>query len=330
MSSSGAKALSRDQWMDVMGHIREVTSGKKPWEHPGSPPFRMGEAYTPNTEEDQFMKNTARKMQASALRGMVMWMVAPYVMFHIPAFRSSLFKNTKSPVWICVGMGSMGYIGGTLRNADAIAEERFRLENSPLAKEGRWKIRKLNPKHPWLAGFEDEFREGPIRHERALPPNQFQGFKSQQQPPQNNISPQTDNYQKFDDGFSDPQQHQRNREYNLEQLDQMRGKREYNDNFGQQKTYNNRAPDPYQERQPQYYNDRRESPRDSHRRGQRQHSWDDNHKDGNYNYGGYKQNSTKDSDFVSEIDERHLETDFVVDPSQEDEWVDTPSRGYRR
>jgi len=323
-SSSGAKALSRDQWLDVMNSLREVTAGKKPWKHPGAPPFRPGSAYTPNAEEDQFMKNTTGKMQANALRGMVMWMAAPYIMFHIPAFRSSIFKNVKTPIWWCLGLGTIGYVSGTLRNADQIAEQRFRLENSPLAREGRWLIRDHNPHHPWLEGFEDEFNQATQQRMQQQQENQMQNY--------NNFRQEEERYATSDDGYKD-------------QMNQQRGQREYNDLYNQSQFHqsqeappsrqnnnqqnDNQHYDNYEQQKPQYYKSREESSRDSRQRGQRVHQWDDNHADQNYNYGGYKQNSSESSGFMNQLDERDLSNDFVVDPNDVDEW-DTPSNGRRR
>eukprot|EP00494_Astrolonche_serrata_P026296 UN26557 len=102
------------------------------------------------------MRHSAMKIQKNAIRNLIIWGATPWILFKIPSVRTTLLQNFKSPTFLSMGFGTIGYIGGTLSGADKIAENRFRMENSPLAKEGRYMIWRANPEHEWLIGFDNE------------------------------------------------------------------------------------------------------------------------------------------------------------------------------
>jgi len=151
--------LRKEEWEKIMNHLQDLTSGKRRWEHPGAPHYHPGAPYEPNEDERIFMERTSKKMQTAAFTNFLLWGMTPYLLFRVPHIRNRFFQNVHNPGVICFGFGVCGYLTATHRGADAIAEERVRLENSPLARETRYQLWKYNCQHPWLIGFEKEFEE---------------------------------------------------------------------------------------------------------------------------------------------------------------------------
>lgn len=165
--------LQPAEWIDIMNSLRDVTKGKKPFEHPGSPAFRPGMKYEMTEHEAEFEATQRTEMTKTAFRRGVLWGVTPYFAFQVPNIRTSfMFRNQKSPLVYMLLMGSIGYLRGALENAEKFSQGRFQLD-SPMGREGRWQLHKKDPQHPWLIGFENEFqnnRYDPRMPERGGPP----------------------------------------------------------------------------------------------------------------------------------------------------------------
>jgi len=137
-------------------HLQDVSTGLVPMQHPGAPKFRKGRPYITNSEEDAFSATSKRRLAVRAL--VVSWLgfATPWILAfrrHPEQFTQMLSTTpvTRMPVfrWSLFG-GFTGLVVGERLYRPLIMKEGLKLRNSPMAKEARYMIWKMDPQHPLL------------------------------------------------------------------------------------------------------------------------------------------------------------------------------------
>jgi len=153
---SGERERSVQGYSATMQHLQDVSTGMVPMQHPGAPKFRKGRPYITNSEEDAFSASSKKRLAVRAL--VVSWLgfATPWIL----AFRRNPEKFTqmlsttpvtKLPVfrWSLFG-GFTGLVVGERLYRPLIMKDGLKLRNSPMAKEARYMLWKMDPKHPLL------------------------------------------------------------------------------------------------------------------------------------------------------------------------------------
>jgi len=148
----------------TMQHLQDVSNGLVPMQHPGAPKFRRGRPYITNSEEDAFSASSKKRLAVRAL--IVSWLgfTTPWILTFRrkgPEQFSQMFSSTpimRTPVfrWSLIG-GFAGLVIGERLYRPLIMKDGLKLRNSPMAKEARYMLWKMDPTHPLL--LEDGVRE---------------------------------------------------------------------------------------------------------------------------------------------------------------------------
>lgn len=152
-----------ESWIAAMHHLRDVRDGQAPMQHPGAPKFQKGEPYQSQKHEEEFAEKCRQKVFVRALACSCVGFSLPWLMairrwgregfsimmgitpiVKVPAFRWSFVS------------GGIGYMLGRKMYEPICMTEALRLRDSPLAKEARYTLWKMDPDHPLL--LEDSVR----------------------------------------------------------------------------------------------------------------------------------------------------------------------------
>merc|ERR1719317_1286460 len=141
----------------TMQHLQDVSNGLVPMQHPGAPKFRRGRPYVTNSEEDDFAASCRKRLAVRAL--IVSWLgfTTPWIFTFRrkgPEQFNQMLNSmpiTKTPVfrWSIIG-GFAGLVLGERLYRPLIMKDGLKLPNSPMAKEARYMLWKMDPRHPML------------------------------------------------------------------------------------------------------------------------------------------------------------------------------------
>jgi len=194
--------LTGGDWLEVLRHIREVREGKKPFGHPDAPTF-TGKPYQANETEKHFTEIKQRELLLNMIQSSIMYTIAPFAAWTIPQIRTTLLKNIRSPVPMCMLCSFLGLFRGSFKGSEQAAMQRFQLGDSPIGRESRWKLHQYAPNHPWLNPFQHEFQQQNFQSQESFqfaqdPYQQYQQDRYEQDPYQQNQ--QNFQQQQSDDG----------------------------------------------------------------------------------------------------------------------------------